>query len=76
MATVKHAIGELDVVELLDPVERVELEGQWPAGTMGAVVSDHGELKLVEIADDETGEMLDLVSVRESRLKLVAKHSA
>jgi hypothetical protein len=75
MATVKHAIGELDVVELLDPVEKVELEGQWPAGTMGAVVSDHGELKLVEIAD-ETGEMLDLVSVRESRRKLVAKHSA
>lgn len=69
MTTVKHAIGELDVVELLDQV------GQWPAGTIGAVVSDHGEVKLLEIADDQ-GVMLDLISVAEPRLKLISKYSA
>jgi hypothetical protein len=75
MTTVKHAIGELDVVELLEPVDRIELQGKWPAGTVGAVVSDHGDLKLVEIADHETGEMLDLISVPETRLRLLSKHS-
>jgi hypothetical protein len=69
MATVKHAIGEIDVVELLKPV------GKWPAGTRGAVVSDHGDVKLVEIADEQ-GVMLDLISVAEPRLKLIAKYSA
>lgn len=68
MATVKHAIGEIDVVELLKPV------GKWPAGTRGAVVSDHGDVKLVEISDDQ-GQMLDLISVAEPRLKLIAKYS-
>lgn len=71
MATVKHRIGELDVVELLDPI------GDWPAGTVGAVVSDWGEIKQVEISDDERyGATLDLIAVRESRLKLISKHSA
>jgi hypothetical protein len=70
MATVKHAIHEHDAVELLDAV------GEWPAGTGGAVVSDYGEVKLVEISDDESGEMLDLIQVPESRLKLIAQHSA
>lgn len=69
MTTVKHAIHEHDAVELLDQV------GDWPAGTGGAVVSDYGDVKLVEIADDDTGEMLDLVQVSEARLKLVSKHS-
>jgi hypothetical protein len=68
MATVKHAIGEHDVIELLDRV------GGWPAGKTGAVVSDYGEVKLVEIAD-ENGVALDFVQVPEARLKLVAKHS-
>ena len=67
MATVKHAIHEHDAVELLDQV------GDW---TGGAVVSDYGDVKLVEISDDESGEMLDLIQVPESHLKLVAKHSA
>lgn len=68
MATVKHAIGENDVIELLDPV------GRWPAGRVGAVVSDYGNVKLVEIASAQ-GEMLDLIQVPEPCLKLVAKHS-
>lgn len=68
MATVKHAIKENDVVELLDPVER------WAAGTSGTVVSERGEWKLVEISD-ERGVALDFVSVPEPRLKLIAKHS-
>lgn len=68
MATVKHAIGEIDVVELLDTV------GKWPAGTSGTVVDEHGEHKLIEISDDQ-GVTLDLISVAEPRLKLVAKHS-
>ena len=68
MIAVKHAIGEIDVVELLDRV------GKWPAGTEGTVVSDHGDIKLVEISDDR-GVMLDLISVPEPRLKLVIKYS-
>jgi hypothetical protein len=67
MATVREAIGEIDVVELLDSVDR------WPAGTVGTVVHDLGEWKQIEISDDR-GVMLDLVSVLEPRLKLVAKH--
>lgn len=68
MATVKHAIGEIDVVELLDQV------GKWPAGTQGTVVDERGEWKQLEIAD-ERGVMLDLISVAEPRLKLIAKYS-
>ncbi len=68
MATVKHMIGEHDVIELLDPV------GEWPVGTVGAVVSDHGDSKLIEISDSR-GVMLDLIEVAEDRLRLVAKHS-
>lgn len=66
MATVKQMIEENDVVELLDAVDR------WSAGTDGTVVSERGELKLVEISDDR-GVTLDYVSVPEPRLKLVAK---
>lgn len=69
MATVKEAIREHDVIELLDPV------GEWPAGSIGAVVSDHGDVKVIEIAD-ERGVALDFVQVPEARLKLVSKHGA
>jgi hypothetical protein len=69
MATVRHAIRENDFVELLDAV------GQWPSGSRGTVVSERGESKLVEIAD-ERGVALDYVSVHEPGLKLVGKHSA
>lgn len=68
MATVEHAIGKIDVVELLKSV------GCWPVGTVGTVAHDLGEWKQIEISD-ERGVMLDLVSVLEPRLRLVAKHS-
>jgi hypothetical protein len=68
MATVKHAIHEHDVVALRHHA------GRWPAGTIGAVVSERGEHKLIEIADDQ-GVMLDLISQPESQLDLVSKHS-
>jgi hypothetical protein len=67
MAIATEEIREFDSVELLDPVEG------WPAGTHGAVVDEIGDSRQVEIADDR-GQMLDLVSVSESRLKLLAKH--
>jgi hypothetical protein len=66
MVTVKQAIKEHGFVELLDSVER------WPAGTMGTVVSERGESKLVEIAD-ERGVTLDYVSVAAARLKPVSR---
>jgi hypothetical protein len=68
--TVKQMIRENDAVELLDAVDKVDLDGTWPAGTVGTVVSERGESKLVEIAD-ERGVTLDYVSVLEARLKLV-----
>ncbi len=69
MATVKHAIGEHDFIELLDGV------GKWASGTTGTVVSDYGDAKLIEISDD-SGAMLDLIQVAEDRLRLITKHSA
>jgi hypothetical protein len=68
-----HAIHELDLVELHDPVEKGE--GQWPAGTLGTVVHDFGEMKMVEISDEQ-GRALDFPVVSADRLKLVSKHSA
>lgn len=76
MAIVKQMIRENDVVELLEAVDKVDGVGSWPAGTVGAVVSDHGGVKLVEIAEDcPPGQTLDLISVGEAQLKLVAKYS-
>lgn len=70
MATVTQRIKENDVVELLDRV------GKWPSGTQGTVISEREKWKLVEISEDEPpGAMLDMISVPEPRLKLVAKHS-
>lgn len=69
MATTQQAIKEIDVVELLDGV------GEWPVGTVGTVVHDLGQWKQIEISDDR-GVMLDLVSVAEPQLRLVAKHSS
>lgn len=69
MATVKQAIAEHDVIELLDPI------GRWPTGRVGSVVSDYGDVKLVEISD-QRGVALDFIQVPEARMKLVAKHSA
>lgn len=68
MATVKHQISEHDAVALREAV------GRWDAGTEGAVVSDYGEVKLVEIAD-ERGVAIDYVQVPESGLRLLTRHS-
>jgi hypothetical protein len=68
MATVGYAIRENDVVELREPI------GQWPAGRRAVVHAERGDWRLIEISDDQ-GVMLDLISVRESQLKLVTKYS-
>lgn len=76
MATVKQMIRENDAVELLDAVEKIDAAGSWPAGTVGTVVSERGDIKLVEIAADRPpGQTLGLISVDEARLKLVAKYT-
>ena len=76
MPLVKQAIHENDVVELIDAVDKTQEAGQWPAGTIGAVVAEHDQHKLIEISDaDNYGQMLDLVSITEDRLKLITKYS-
>jgi hypothetical protein len=75
MATVKQAIREHDVVELLDAIDKVEAAGSWPAGTVGTVLDERGESKLVEIAD-ERGVTLDYVVVAADRLALVDDRGA
>jgi hypothetical protein len=72
--SVKQAIHEHDVVELTQPVAAVETTGTWPAGTIGAVVNEVGEHKLIEIANDQ-GEALDFISQTEDKLLLISKHS-
>jgi hypothetical protein len=84
VATAQRAIYENDVVALTQavdkdetltqPADRVRGIGQWPPGTVGAVVSDFGDHKLVEIANDR-GVALDFVTVPVEQLELVAKHS-
>lgn len=75
MPLVKQAIHENDVVELIDAVEKTQEDGQWPAGIRGTVVAEHDQHKLIEISDDDNGQMLDLVSQTEDRLKLITKYS-
>ena len=60
MDLTKAKISEYDVVAL---TERI---GKWPAGTKGAVVSDHGPAKLIEIADDQ-GQELDMFIAPEEK---------
>ncbi|HWY19099.1 MAG TPA: hypothetical protein VNY27_10380 [Solirubrobacteraceae bacterium] len=74
MATVEHAIGEVDVVAFERPIKKVDGVGNWPTGTTGTVVSDYGDVKEVEIVGD-AGETLDLVTVPVEHLKLIEKHS-
>jgi hypothetical protein len=74
MATVKQAIGEVDVVAFERPINKVEGVGNWPTGTTGTVVSDYGDIKQVEISNDR-GEALDYVMVPVEQLQLVEKHS-
>jgi len=75
MATVKQAIGEIDVVaftEAIDKTNYSEGAGKWPAGTRGTVVSDYGDHKEVEISDDR-GVALDFPVVPVEKLKLVTR---
>jgi hypothetical protein len=72
--SVKQVIHEHDVVALTQPVAGVESTGTWPIGTIGAVVNEVGEHKLIEIANDR-GEALDFISQTEDKLKLISKHS-
>ena len=72
MATVKQAIGEIDVVSFVDSIGKVDGAGKWPAGTTGTVVHDFGDHKMVEIVG-ELGETLDLPVVPVEKLELVAK---
>jgi hypothetical protein len=60
---IAHAISEHDVVSF-----REEVHG-WSAGTVGTVVSHHGETVLVEITG-EAGKALDFVQVPVSKLAL------
>lgn len=71
MASVKHAISEHDLVELSEPVEG------WPAGTVGTVVGDYGEVKLIEVSSPKSpGTMLDLVRVPESAIELRSRRAS
>jgi hypothetical protein len=84
MTTTKQTIGEIDVVAFTQPIDKDEaltqpIEkdrgiGQWPAGTTGTVVSDHGDVKMVEISDDR-GVALDFVMVPVEKLELITKYS-
>ncbi len=74
MSTVKQTIGEIDVVAFTEAIDKVEGTGKWPAGTRGAVVSDYGDHKEVEISDDR-GVALDFPVVPVEQLKLIEKHS-
>jgi hypothetical protein len=75
-ATVKHTIGEHDVVAFTETIPTAESTGTWPAGTEGTVVSDYGDHKMVEISDDENyGATLDMPIVPVEKLKLIEKHS-
>ncbi|MGO9249456.1 MAG: hypothetical protein ACLQQB_09465 [Solirubrobacteraceae bacterium] len=50
MATItKQAIGEHDVVAFTETIAKAEHPGTWPAGTIGTVISDYGDHKLIDI---------------------------
>jgi hypothetical protein len=69
-----HAIGEHDVVAFTETVAKAESTGTWPAGTIGAVISDYGDHKLIDIVGKD-GETLDMPTVPVEQLELVEKHS-
>ncbi|HSZ69967.1 MAG TPA: hypothetical protein VK756_06375 [Solirubrobacteraceae bacterium] len=70
---VKQAIYEHDVVALTDTVARAESVGTWPAGTIGTVIGDYGEHKLIDIAN-RRGETVDMPVVTVEKLELVSRH--
>jgi hypothetical protein len=73
MSTTREAIGEYDVVALIDDV------GRWPAGTVGTVVHVYPSFMVVEIEGIEYSEddMLEyLPDVAPENLRLVWKRPA
>jgi hypothetical protein len=74
MTTVKQAIHENEVVALTKPVDKVEWTGTWPAGTIGTVVAEHSEHKMIEISNNRS-ETLDFISEIEAQLELITKYS-
>ena len=58
--TVKHAIGEIDVVAFTEAIDKDEGTGRWPGGTEGTVVIDLGDHKMVESLGNDRGETLDM----------------
>jgi hypothetical protein len=60
---VTHAISEHSVVRFREAIHG------WPVGTIGTVVSDYGEVVLVEVAS-ETGKALEFVQVPVAKLEL------
>jgi hypothetical protein len=68
----RRTIGTDDVVALLQAAPAGDGVGQWRAGTVGKVIDELGEHKLVEICNDE-GRFLDFVSVRARELALVER---
>ena len=72
--TIKQAIGEHDVVAFTETIAKAEHPGNWPAGTIGAVVSDYDDHKMIEIVGKD-GETLDMPVVPVAKLKLIEKHS-
>jgi hypothetical protein len=66
MGIAMQEIGELDVVAFTQAL------GRWPAGTTGAVVYDSGEIKTIEIVNDQ-GETLGLPDAPTDKLELIWK---
>ena len=66
MSTTQIAIGEHDVVALLNPIDG------WPAGTTGTVIIDEPALKFVEISNG-LGEELACLDAAPDQLRLVWK---
>jgi Domain of unknown function (DUF4926) len=60
---VVHAISEHAVVRFREAAHG------WPAGTVGTVVSDYGDVVLVEVSN-ETGKALEFVQVPVAQLEL------
>jgi hypothetical protein len=75
MATItKQVIDEHDVVAFTEPIAKAESTGTWPVGTIGTVISDYGDHKLIDIVGKD-GVTLDMPAVPIEKLKLIAaKH--
>lgn len=61
MQAIQHQVAEHDVVALRDPVDA------WHADTIGTVISNYGETKLIEISD-HSGTTLDLIQAPLAKL--------